>query len=525
MQEISSTILRGGNTMKKGKKTLGKKVAVPALSIMLLSSLAACGSSSQQTSGKASAAKSAKPNISIMTTAFSTTPPTANSPALKALEKYTGANISINYVLNSVYPDKLNVTLASGNLPTIMMIPDKIPSFVSAVRNGAFWDLTPYLKDYPNLSKANKITLQNSEIDGKVYGIYRARPLGRNAFYFRKDWLDKLGLKEPKTIDDFYNVLKEFTYNDPDGDGKNDTYGMVISKFSGPFDIMQTWFGAPNKWGFTKDGKLQPDFMTPEYMNALKFFKKLYDEKLINQDFAVMDSGQWDIPFQKGQAGLIVNVADSAHRDQTAMEKVDPKLKDVVDVMGAVSGPKGLHTLPTAGYSGMLAIPKSSVKTEAQLKQVLSFLDKLNNEPAQTIAYDGVEGRHYKMDNGKIVPLVTSADPLYNEFSDLNQFIPGIPGDTFKHPDYTPLQVKEKQVMKDNEKIVVANPAASLLSTVYAQKGQQLDNIINDARTKFIVGQIDENGFKDAIKLWKSSGGDDYTAEINKLYKESKGKK
>jgi putative aldouronate transport system substrate-binding protein len=510
--------------MKKGKKSLGKKVAIPALSVMLLSSLAACSSNSQQTSGKADA-KSSKPNISIMTTAFTTAPPTASSPALKALEKYTGANISVNYVLNSVYPDKLNVTLASGQLPTIMMIPDKIPSFVSAVRNGAFWDLTPYLKDYPNLSKSNKITLQNSSIDGKVYGIYRARPLGRNGIYFRQDWLKKLGLQEPKTIDDFYNVLKAFTYNDPDGDGKNDTYGMVISKFTGPFDVMQTWFGAPNKWGFTKSGQLQPDFMTPEYMNALKFFKKLYDEKLINQDFAVMDSGQWDVPFQKGQAGVIVNVLDQAHRDQNAMEQANPNLKDAVGVMGAVKGPEGLHNLPTAGYSGMLAIPKSSVKTEDQLKQVLSFLDKLNNEPAQTIAYDGVQGRHYNMQNGNLVPLVKATDPLANEYTDLNQFIPGIPGNTFKHPDYTTLQTKENQIMKDNEKIVVPNPAASLLSTVYAQKGQQLDNIINDARTKFIVGQIDENGFKDAIKLWKSSGGDDYVAEINKLYKESKSKK
>ncbi|WP_042462367.1 extracellular solute-binding protein [Neobacillus dielmonensis] len=510
--------------MKKSKKSLGKKAAIPAVTVLLASSLIGCSNDSAETSGKAKAEKTSKPNITIMTTAFSTTPITDNSPALQALEKYTGADITVNYVMNSVYNDKLNVTLASGNLPKVIMIPDKLPSFVSAVRNDAFWDLTKYLKDYPNLSKANKITLENSAIDGKIYGIYRARPLGRTGIYFRKDWLDKLGLEQPKTIDDFYNVLKAFTNDDPDGNGKDDTYGMVISKYTGPFDVMQTWFGAPNKWGLTKDGKLQPDFMTKEYMDALKFFKKLYDEKLINQDFAVMDSGKWDVPFQNGQAGLIVNVLDQAHRNQTAMEKIDPKLKDVVDVMGAVEGPEGLHNLPTAGYSGMLAIPKSSVKTEKELKQVLSFLDKLNNEPAQTIAYAGVEGRHYKMENGKFTPLVTSTDPLFAEFQDLNQFIPGIPEENFKHADYTPLQVKEKEIIKDNEKIVVANPAASLLSEVYAQKGQQLDNIINDARIKYIVGQIDEQGFKDAIKLWKSSGGDDYTDEINKLYKESKSK-
>ncbi|WP_462409507.1 extracellular solute-binding protein [Neobacillus sp. Marseille-QA0830] len=515
--------------MNKAKKSIGKKAAIPALSVLLVSSLIGCSNDSAQSSTKASSKASGektseKLDISIMTTAYSATPPTESSPSLQALEKYTNANITVNYVFNSNYTDKLNVTLASGNLPKIIMIPSKLPSFVSAVRDGAFWDLTPYLKDYPNLSKANEITLANSAIDGKIYGIYRARPLGRNGFFFRKDWLQNLGLSEPKTIDDFYNVLKAFTNDDPDGNGKDDTYGMTISKWYGPFDIMQTWFGAPNKWGIKKDGTLQPDFMTSQYMDSLKFFKKLYDEKLINSDFAVMDTAKWNEPFQTGKSGVQISTLDDAHRNQEAMEKIDPKNKDVVDVAGAVKGDEGLFNLPTDGYNGLLAIPKSSVKTEKELKQVLSFIDKLNNEPAQTIAYDGVEGRNYKMENGKLVAITTSTDPEYTEFQDLNQFIPGIPESNFKHADYSALRLKENKIMVDNEEIVVANPAASLLSEVYAQKGQQLDNIINDARVKYIVGQIDENGFKDAIKLWKSSGGDDYVAEMNKLYKANKSK-
>lgn len=501
--------------MKKSK-SIGKRVAIPILSAIMLSSLVACSNSEES-----SAKSNGKSTITIMTTAYTTTPPSNDSPALKALEKYTETDINVEFVPNSVYTDKLNVTLASGKLPTIIMIPSKIPSFVSAVRNDAFWDITPYLKDYPNLSQANEITLQNSAIDGKIYGIYRSRPLGRNGVFFRKDWLDNLGLSEPKTIDDLYNVLKAFTTDDPDGNGKDDTYGMTISKWFGPFDIMQTWFGVPNKWSIEDDGTLQPDFMSPEYMDALKFFKQLYGEGLINEDFAVMDTAKWNEPFQNGKSGVQISTLDDAHRNQEAMEKIDPKFKDVVDVIGAVSGPKGLFNLPTSGYNGILAIPKSSVKTEKELKKVLSFLDKVNNEPAQTIAYAGVEGRHYEIKDGEFIPLVTAQDPESTEYTDLNQFIPGIPGENFKHPEFTALRLKENELMKKNEEIVVANPAESLLSTVYAQKGQQLDNIINDARIKYIVGQIDDKGIEDAIKLWRSSGGDDYIEEINKLYKES----
>ena len=509
--------------MKKGKKKFSRKMALPLATTILLSSfLAAC---SDESSGEEKAKDNGKNEIEIMTTAYSPDPPKDDSPVLKALEEFTNTDIKMNWVLDSAYQDKLNITMASGNLPEIMMIPSKIPSFVSAVRDGAFWELGPYLKDYPNLSQANEITLQNSAIDGKIYGIYRSRPLGRMAVTIRKDWLKNLNLETPETIDEFYDVLKAFREDDPDGNGKDDTYGMVVSKYAGPWDIMQTWFGSPNKWGEDADGNLQPDFMTKEYMEALKFFKKLYDEGLVNEDFAVMDPQKWGDPLQNGQAGVIVDVVDRAHRAQEAMIEADPSLDDPIDVFGAVEGPNGLYNLPTSGYSGLLAIPKSSVKTEEDLKRVLTFLDKVNEKEAQILAYNGVEGRHYEIQDGKYVSPIPgkegNSEALKNEHTDLNQFIPGIPGENFLKPESTPLREKEEEVKKTNEDIVVANPAESLLSEVYAQKGQQLDNIINDARIKFIVGQIDEAGFKDAIELWRTSGGNDYVKEINELYKDS----
>ncbi|WP_462409453.1 extracellular solute-binding protein [Neobacillus sp. Marseille-QA0830] len=507
--------------MGKSRIQLRKKMVLPLLSAILLTSpLAACSNS--ETSGKAKEAAKSNNTISIMTTSFAAINPTDDSPILKALEKYTNTDIKITWVPDSSYQEKLNVTLASGKLPEIMMIPKKLPSFISAVRDGAFWELGPYLKDYPNLSQVNEITLKNSSIDGKIYGIYRARPLGRMGITFRKDWLEKVGLQSPETIDDFYNMLKAFKEDDPDGNGKDDTYGMVISKYTGPWDIMQTWFGAPNKWGEDADENLQPDFMTKEYMNALKFFKKLYDEGLINKDFAVMDSQKWLDPLYNGQAGVVVDVVDQAHRAEDKIKTINPNVKDPIDVIGAVEGPEGLHNLPTSGYEGMLAIPKTSVKTKEELKKVLTFIDKLNDKEAQILASNGIEGRHFELKDGNMVDLKGEDQALISEGQGLDKFQTFIPEERFYKKAQTPLLDKEAEVKKENEENVVPNPAESLVSEVYAQKGQQLDNIINDARIKFIVGQIDEAGFKDAIALWRSSGGDDYIKEMNKLYKKAK---
>ena len=83
---------------------------------------------------------------------------------------------------------------------------------------GAFWDLTSYLKDYPNLVSSSPTVQKAASVNGKVFGIYRPRDEMRSAVIIRKDWLQKLGLSMPKTTDDLYNIAKAFTDDDPDAD-------------------------------------------------------------------------------------------------------------------------------------------------------------------------------------------------------------------------------------------------------------------------------------------------------------------
>lgn len=462
-------------------------------------------------------------HLRVFVPTFSTEPPpTDDSPVLKEIEDYTNKEITMEWVPNSNLEDKFNITLSSGDLPHVMYVPNKSPSFISAVEDGgAFWELGPYLKDYPNLSQTNEIVLNNSSINGKIYGIYRSRDLGRNGVIIRKDWLQNLGLEEPKTIDEFYNMLKAFSEEDPDGNGEDDTYGMVVSKYEGPWDVMQTWFGVPNKWGEDENGELYPFFMDDNYIEALNFFKKLYDEGLVNEDFAVMDPAQWSEPVIGGEAGVQVNVLDEGHRIQEKIIEAEPNNTDPITVIKAVEGPTGLHNLPTSGYSGMLSVSKTSVKSEEELKQVLDFLDKMNDEEAQILAENGIEGRHYEIVDGVYQSNINEDAALKAEVDGFNQMLMYLPEPKSLTAESTPLRELETQLKLENEDIVVGNPAEAYISEVYSKKGQQLDNIILDARIKYIVGQIDESGLEEAVELWKQSGGTDYIDEINQLHQEA----
>lgn len=453
--------------------------------------------------------------ISIMTMSHNPDPPTNDSPNVKALGELTNTKLDMIFVPANNYEDRFNITLGSGELPTIMLA-DKKPSFIQAARDGAFWDITDFIDDYENLSQLNEIIRDNISIDGRIYGLPRTRPLGREAVSIRTDWLDNLGLDMPETIDDFYEVLHAFTYDDPDGNGQDDTYGTVISEYEGPWNAMQIWFGVPNKWGVNDSGELFPHFQAPEYKEALAFFRKIYEEGLVSEDFAVMDPAQWGDPVVNGEAGVMVNVADEANRIQIKMLQADPSTEGAIDILGAVEGPKGLFSIPTSGYNSLLAISKTAVKTEEDLHKVLAFMDKLSTEEGETIAHNGVEGIHYEIVDGVYKP--TDDPALVNEYTSLNQILTFIPGDRFLKEPETDLKIKEKEILAENEEIVVANPAEALVSEVYSLKGAQLDDIIGDARIKYIVGQIDEDGLDEAEALWMSSGGKDLIAEMNELY-------
>ncbi|TDQ42857.1 extracellular solute-binding protein [Aureibacillus halotolerans] len=497
--------------MKKVKKKM-----MVAMAGMLLATTA-CSSGNEQATGSESA-DNKRFSLDIMLPAFKTELPDSSSRVIQKLEEETDTNVDIIWVPDSSYNDKFNITLASGTLPTILVADPKMPSFVNAARNGAFWDLTPYLENYPNLSQMNETIKRNASIDGKTYGIYRARPLGRMGVTARSDWMENVDLDQPKTIEEFYELLKAFTNDDPDQNGKDDTYGLVMTKYSGPWDIMQVWFGAPNKWGENDEGKLMPTHTFPEYLEALNFFKKLYDEGLINSDFAVRDSAIWTDDIVNDKAGVIVDVADHASRIEEQLIEKDAENPGTVDVFQAPAGPKGQLSYPTSGYSKILAISKEKVGTEEELDKVLTFLDQLNNPEIGNLITSGIEGVHYENMGDYIEP--TDDPALQAEKEGLNQLSMSIVDKDLLNVKQTEVRKKVDEVMKANEDTIVPNPAEPLISDEYAKNGAQLDKIIEEARIKYIVGQIDEAQLQAELDRWMESGGEVYINEINQLYDE-----
>lgn len=478
------------------------------------------GTAQPSGSAPASATADAKPlKFTIMADLH--TPEVPTEDVLKLLEEKTNTDITIQWVPDGSYDEKFQASLATGTLPEAAFIKNQssIALVRSAVESGQFWEIGPYLQDYPNLSKLNQDVLNNTKIDGKIYTLYQERDLARSGVIYRKDWADKLGLSEPKTTDDIYKMLKAFKEADLAGSGN--TVGLADRNdlVYGSFKALSSWFGTPNGWG-EADGKLVPDFMTQGYMDTMKFIQKLYKEDLINKDFPVTSKTDQQNLMYTGRAGMYIgNLPDVKTMQEKTSKNVPEAQYDVTNTIAGPDGKPGLWAVP--GYGSLLMFPKSSVKDEEQLKKLLGVFDKFFDPEVANLLKYGIEGKHYSMQDGKVVP-ISDVKVLEKEataylglaLADFTNITPSL---------YTlPVMEKANNLVKAAADFAIPDPTAALASKTSIEKGARLQDIIKDATYQFMIGKLDESGFQAAVQKWQDQGGADIIKEFNEAYTNSK---
>jgi putative aldouronate transport system substrate-binding protein len=497
-----------------------KKMLVLLFSMVLMLVVVACsndegGSTDKKDGGADKTEEKAKPKISIMTKLHTAEVP--DDKLKKLLEEKANVELTIEWVPDNNYSDKLSTAFATGTFPqAVTMGADQVIMFKEAIRDGQFWEIGPYFDEFKNLAKLNETVVQNTMVDGKVYSLYQGRPFSRQGLIYRKDWADKLGLEAPKTVDEFYEMARAFTEDDPDGNGKDDTIGLTDRSdlVFGVFKTLASWHGTPNNWG-EKDGELLPEFMFSEYKESMNYVKKLRDNKFMNQDFPVTSKEDQQAMFKNGTAGMYVGaMVDVLGLYNDAVE-LNPDL--VYDVHNYVAGPSGEFTVwSNPGYNNEIVFPKSAIKTEEELKDVLAFFDLMMTPEYANLIQWGIEGEHYTVENGFAV-VGEDQDTIEREVFSYNMLGIGEPASNGRYESlhtYEPRQ-KVEELILENDKHLIHDPTITLDSDTYVKDGARLQEIINDATYNYMLGEIDEAGFDAEVEKWETQGGSKIIEEFN----------
>lgn len=441
---------------------------------------------------------------------------------IKELNKKLNVKIKVLTAPYEAWVEKYNILVTSGQVPDLSVTTGPgTMNFNAWAQQGVFLDITDlYPKYCPDIVKQIKNDIiEAHKINGKLYGVPKPS-LSDSTFAIRADWLKKLNLTAPKTLDDLYNVLKAFRDNDPDGNGKNDTSALVSEDTLNTISII---FGAhgcsvvPNvaeNWIPDGNGKLTSALLAPGVKDAIVYITKLYRDKILDQEWMLTKSQAYTDKVQKGKVGFMATSFQGMISETEAKIKVnDPNVE--LAIVDGVTGPNGTKYVRPM-QKGFYMV--SSISSKAKNPQkILEFLNYLMTPEGDNLIRYGVEGVTYTKENGKIV-LKDDAVKQYgiqggHKFKQILQpAVISIPGSDARIPQLSEMA----KVLFEGPFYPAPTSQPGSLKEVATKQGA---DYVKNSITAIITGKGDPAAEWDKfIKNWKETGGDQLIKEINEIY-------
>lgn len=311
---------------------------------------------------------------------------------LKEIEK--AANVKIEYDAPPInnYVDRLQIVMASGDLPDIIYNwGGADANYDKWAKDGLLADITDKVSKYPNLSQNISKEMweaMRATTTGKIHSVPKPNVKNYWGYMINDQWLKKLNLKAPTTVNEFTEVCRAFSTQDPDGNGKQDTYGVSSVGPMGMQFLMSAFDLTPSLGAKDVDGNYKIMQKFQGYIPYLTYLKKLYAEKLLDPEFFTNKI--------------------YADQDKQLAERVGISYGHQVVVLGAII--KKADVVEKFSYYGPLKNESGEAKayigapiwgtwmisaSTKNLDGALKFLDWGNSKEGFTLMNMGIKGTHY----------------------------------------------------------------------------------------------------------------------------------
>ena len=334
-------------------------------------------------------------------------------------------NIDIQPILQewSDYQETFRLWAASNQLPdTFSGYPPEEAWFADFVSQGLIRSI-PYsmISKYPNLKKVVDNHSLTQDVKANLGDFYFIpRPLisygtisNNMGIYYRKDWAEKLGYtNRPQDMETFYNMLRDFALKDPDGNGRNDTYGYT----GYALNELYAGFGAfPGYWVKGTNNQYIPGWADEAPMiEALTWLRRAYSEGVLDpefpRDYTVVAS-----KFAQGTFGAMGRSLDCYWINRHVIEQfggstpgVDPmKAVDYLAAMSSRQGGTPYHA-PLIDSSGIVFRHDIS---DAKLEKLLELYDWLISDEGEAMRILGIKDVDYRVNSDGSLAPIGNTDP------------------------------------------------------------------------------------------------------------------
>ena len=474
-------------------------------------------------------------------------------------------NIKVVYdwiASSSDYDEKMNLCIGSGTIPELMNV--NATQYRALVKYDMIQPLDQYFEDYASDTLKGYVESGGEELKkcisndkGEMMAIPAPSMMvgEMNEMWIRQDWLDNLGLEAPRTWDEMAAVAEAFVTQDPDGNGEDDTIGILGPGNSNHInDIGDNQFGLdplfcsfqsyPQYWLQDEDGTVKYGSIQPETRVALEKIQKLYTDKLIDPEMLVRNNCQEAI--LSGKVGIFFGPWWSGY---TVSEATLAGEADWRAYFTPLSEDGKYYTHMPDPTSKYVVVSKSCKNPEAAIK-IINYL----------IAYEKdwvADGTNAKMESSQFYPLwngYDNADEIEVSTETLEKYLAGeITMDDVDFSQHKLLKNDMEAVMElkkepyddfsldkwnldsdlaktnlprlvsllvggnplVNDKYIPVYNAYSGQTETMQAKWANLKKMEEETFAKIIMGKADISEFDTFVENWKNQGGDQILKEIN----------
>ncbi|HZG88133.1 extracellular solute-binding protein [Paenibacillus sp.] len=508
---------------------------------------------------------------------FGVTPLKEGSFGQRYFEKKFNVKLKFVTLDGADRKEQLNLMYATGTVPDLVTLTlGDIPEYT---KQGVLAEVPlDMVKEHmpvysQNIEKFDPQLFNITKVDGKNMGLARLKPNGgvpRGAV-IRADWLEKVGItKVPETIEELEAAFLKFRNEDPDGNGKKDTYALSNpSNFAGHYWFHSIFgaFGAnPFIW-VERNGQLQFGFTTPEVKEALKTLNRWYEAGIIDPEFITdngrssdvediatkfakaklgyadqlsFDDHQWDndghISFRWTANSPEWQAFFEEHKDDPAKayqygiftDFNDSVPQPIYISMPPVKGPGGHQGYYREGYQdSVFGFGKNLENDPQKLEKLLKIMEYLHvDEDAHITQSWGPEGLMWISDESgqrQLNPEWAKHELFHPQYKHLGVNWLSNPMN-WTNPDFLALWgPRDVQRYELTANVMAKFPYYENMLKVglpsQAKYSELLDTRIKEYVVKAIAGDVDVDGTFDAtVQKWYQDGGEQLTKEANEWY-------
>ena len=391
------------------------------------------------------------------------------------------------------YADKLNLMLLSGDIPDLIYFQggdEQIANQDLLLDWQPLLEGTAYLQDA--LWPHNVARLANYPYLLYPFAARTKAPL------IRTDWLEQTGLGAPNTLDEWTALLRAVSASDFDGDGVQNTYGIMAPGNTAELDaVFNQAFGVTGSW-IQNGGEWVDARVSDEERAKLAYYHMLYADGLLDPEFITKNWEVKEDDLYAGRVGVVMGTAGVVVGIyQYKMQQVHPGAEMTL-LLPPTGVTQGLQATSVSKETRGFAVSALSEKVD----MVVELMDFLASPDGQMMERMGFEGTHFTNDGGAMA-LTDESGNWWPRFLVAQPSAWTPPIDLLTPVAQASLDQGVQFFSADNAFVFPSDMAVDV---------DAAENFYRTAVFRFISGEVSLDDWDEYVADFNDAGGDNLTA-------------